>query len=61
MSTVDTTEDGLATGMRLLEAGIPLSLLLDLAIGPHSHDLYDGEEADISWLPAHAQNRQLAG
>jgi hypothetical protein len=31
------------TPMRLLENGIPLSLLLDLAFGPESADLLDHE------------------
>ena len=31
------------TPMRLLENGIPLSLLLDLAMGPESADLLDHE------------------
>lgn len=37
---------------QLLEAGIPLTLLMDLAdpAGPHSHDVYVAEPADLSWL-----------
>lgn len=31
--------------MALLECGIPLSLLLDIACGPHSADLMDHENA----------------
>jgi hypothetical protein len=31
------------TPMRLLESGIPLSLLLDLVMGPESADLLDHE------------------
>ena len=34
--------------MRLLESGIPLSLLLDLVMGPQSADLLDEEERDSS-------------
>jgi hypothetical protein len=30
--------------MRLLESGIPLSLLLDLVLGPESADLLDHEQ-----------------
>jgi hypothetical protein len=38
--------------MGLLAAGIPLSLLLDLADagGPQSQDLVDHEVGDASWL-----------
>ena len=35
-------EDGV-TPMRLLESGIPLSLLLDLVLGPQSADLLEHE------------------
>ena len=31
--------------MRMLESGIPLSLLLDLVMGPQSADLLDEERA----------------
>jgi len=60
MSTVATTDNGLATGLHLLEAGIPLSLLLDLAVGPRSHDLYQHEDADLDWVPDR-QHGRLAG
>ena len=33
--------------MRLLENGIPLSLLLDLAMGPRSAELLDQEHAEL--------------
>ena len=38
--------------MGLLAAGIPLSLLLDLAdaAGPQSQDLAEHEDGDSSWL-----------
>jgi hypothetical protein len=33
-----------------LEAGIPISLLMDLATpDPHSRELFDQEHADLSW------------
>ncbi len=35
---------------RLLAAGIPLTLLLDLAIGPDSAQLFTDERADVAWL-----------
>ena len=36
----------------LLHAGVPLSLLMDLAdqTGPRSRALYAAEEPDLSWL-----------
>jgi hypothetical protein len=42
------------TPMRLLESGIPLSLLLDLAMGPESADLLVHERPS-------AQNSSLVG
>ncbi len=35
---------------RLLAAGIPLTLLLDLAVGPDSAQLFTEELADVAWL-----------
>lgn len=35
----------------LLRAGVPLSLLLDLALPTHSRELLDSERADTSWVP----------
>jgi hypothetical protein len=36
----------------LLAAGIPMSLIIDLAepAGPRSHDVYVAEPADLAWL-----------
>ena len=34
--------------MRLLESGIPLSLLLDLVMGPQSADLLDEERVSVA-------------
>ena len=62
MSTVAETDASLETGLHLLEAGIPLTLLLDLAAGPDSHDLYVHEPADGSWLqPRSTSEHRLAG
>ena len=38
----------------LLEAHVPLTLLIDLAepTGPRSQDLYAAEVADVEWLTA---------
>lgn len=38
-----TTPRPSATPMELLSRGVPLSLLLDLALGPHSRELLDEE------------------
>ena len=35
----------------LLAAGVPLSLLLDLASAVPSHDLFDVEVGDTTWVP----------
>ena len=37
---------------RLLAAGVPLTLLIDLSdpAGPRSHDMYESEQADLDWL-----------
>ena len=48
------------TPMRLLESGIPLSLLFDLVLGPESADLLDHEQpsaADRGLVPV-AQPRR---
>jgi hypothetical protein len=37
--------------LKLLSAGVPLSLLLDLATAPDSHQVYDREPGDVDWLP----------
>lgn len=50
MSTPTTSDDALGTGLLLLAAGIPLSLLLDLATGPQSSEVFDSEPADSGWL-----------
>lgn len=47
-------EDPPVSPMRLLESGIPLSLLYDLVLGPESADLLDQEQhsaADGSLVP----------
>ena len=38
----------------LLEAGVPLTLLIDLSdpSGPRSHDVYASELGDAAWLTA---------
>jgi hypothetical protein len=38
--------------LSLMHAGVPLSLLLDLAMPVHSADLYAEEPADTTWVPS---------
>ena len=42
----------------LLEAGVPLSLLIDLSspAGPRSREVYETEYADTDWVPVVHQN-----
>ena len=40
--------------MALLRDHLPLTLLLDLALGVRSEELYASELADLSWLPHRA-------
>lgn len=37
--------------MDLLHDRLPLTLLLDLALGVRSDEVYSAEQADLSWLP----------
>ncbi len=37
--------------LSLMHAGVPLSLLLDLATPVHSAELYSEEHADTAWVP----------
>ena len=37
--------------MGLLHDHLPLTLLLDLALGVRSDEVYTSEPADLSWLP----------
>ncbi len=37
--------------MGLLRDHLPLTLLLDLAFGVRSHEVYCREQADVSWVP----------
>ncbi len=41
-----------AASMALLQAHVPLTLLLDLAWGVSSSEVYEREPADVSWVPA---------
>lgn len=44
--------DEINTVLALLEAGIPLTLLLDLAMPIHSADVYSTEPGSADWLYA---------
>lgn len=39
------------TAFALMRAGVPLSLLLDLAMPVHSAELLREERADTTWVP----------
>lgn len=41
-----------AFAMELLSQGVPLSLLLDLVMGPHSQELLDVERIPAQRLPS---------
>ena len=43
--------------MGLLHEHLPLTLLLDLALGVRSDEVYEAEPADLSWLPGVAAPR----
>ena len=49
--TDDVTSSSERAAFALLKAGVPLSLLLDLALPVHSGDLLREEQADTSWVP----------
>jgi hypothetical protein len=44
--------DEIDTALNLLQAGIPLTLLLDLAMPIHSADVYSTEPGSADWLYA---------
>jgi len=41
--------------MGMLQEGVPLTLLLDLAFGVRSSEVYEQEIADLSWVPVLVQ------
>jgi len=43
--------------MAMLSHHLPLTLLLDLALGVRSSEVYAGEPPDLSWLSAGAVTR----
>jgi hypothetical protein len=47
--------------MSLLERGIPLSLLMDLALGPHSAELMEVERVRGGLLSVHGQREGHSG
>ena len=53
-TTTSARDGGGRSPMALLGSGVPLSLLLDLALGPCSEDLLRHEEAPATpwWVPA---------
>jgi hypothetical protein len=52
-TTADLTQlDQTNVAMDLLAAGVPLTLLLDLATAVDSHEVYDREPGVADWLAA---------
>jgi hypothetical protein len=52
-TAADLTQlDQTNVAMDLLAAGVPLSLLLDLATALDSHEVYDREPGSADWLVA---------
>jgi hypothetical protein len=52
-TTADLTQlDQTNMAMDLLAAGVPLTLLLDLATALDSHEVYDREPGSADWLVA---------
>lgn len=51
---VDGARDEFDVAMRLLSDGVPLSLLIDLALPPHSDEIYQAEPGNATWLLASA-------
>ncbi len=47
----DTDHSAADRALSLMHAGVPLSLLLDLAMPMHSDELYSEEQADTAWVP----------
>ena len=43
--------------MAMLSDHLPLTLLLDLALGVRSREVYDAEPPDLAWLSAGAVSR----
>ena len=43
--------------MAMLSDRLPLTLLLDLALGVRSSEVYDAEPPDLAWLSAGAVSR----
>jgi hypothetical protein len=52
LGSTDTQHDEVHNAMELLAAGIPLTLLLDLATPVHSAELYTLEAGAADWLCA---------
>jgi len=50
MSIINTADDEVTHCLQLLADGVPLSLLIDLAAGPHSEEVYLSEPSDVAWL-----------
>jgi hypothetical protein len=54
LTVADFTQlDQTHLAMDLMAAGVPLTLLLDLATALDSHEVYDREPGSADWLVAH--------
>jgi hypothetical protein len=51
------TDPAASPVMDMLSHHLPLTLLLDLALGVRSREVYDAEPPDLSWLSAGAVSR----
>ena len=54
---VPVPEPAASPVMAMLSDHLPLTLLLDLALGVRSSEVYDAEPPDLSWLSAGAVSR----
>lgn len=54
---VPVLEPAASPVMAMLSDHLPLTLLLDLALGVRSSEVYDAEPPDLAWLSAGAVSR----
>ena len=54
---VPVSEPAASPVMAMLSDHLPLTLLLDLALGVRSSEVYDAEPPDLTWLSAGAVSR----
>ena len=54
---VPTLDPAESPVMAMLSDHLPLTLLLDLALGVRSSEVYDAEPPDLTWLSSRAVSR----